>query len=92
MERMYRLMSGGVEVEPIQYLASCYGTPGQWVEVKPIKRHYLSFPAGGDFDAPLPTSIMVLASKLWLEDWTEEWAELTRKEARAERLEYWWLQ
>jgi hypothetical protein len=78
-------MINGMEVEPIQYLASFYGTPGQWVQVKPIRLHYLSFPAGGDFDAPLPDSITVLSSKLWLEDWTEE-------EAMDERLEIWWME
>ena len=92
MERKYRLMSGGVEVEPIQYLASCHGTPGDWVEVRCIRRHYLSWPSGGSLHDPLPDTTMVETRKLWIEDWTEQYLEEIRKQETSERLEYWWLQ
>ena len=51
----------------------------------------MSWPnVGGHWDDPLGPTCTVLASDLWIEDWTEEWTELARKEALAERLEYWW--
>lgn len=82
---MYRLMSNGVEVQPIQYVSEGL------VEVEFIKRHYLSFPTG-DWHAPLPDRMVLETRRLWIEDWTEEWASEVRKQENADRLEYWWLQ
>ena len=88
---MYRLMWNQVQVEPIQFLPVHEGFEGNWVHAKCVRRIRMSWPnVGGHWDDPLVPTCTVLASDLWIEDWTEEWTELARKEALAERLEYWW--
>lgn len=90
---MYRLMWGGVEVEPIQFLPEYQGQAGNWVLSRCVRRIRMSWPnVCSHWDDPLVPTCTVLASDLWIEDWTEQWEEKIRKQEMLDRQEYWWLQ